>query len=97
MLTRRTLVTLAAAVTIFAAQPAGAQDKSIVVASTTSTQDSACSGTSCRSLRRRPASTSKSLRRAPARRSTPENAATPTWCSFTPEDQKRNLSPTVSV
>ncbi len=44
MLTRRTLVTLAAAVTIFAAQPAGAQDKSIVVASTTSTQDSGLFG-----------------------------------------------------
>ena len=44
MLTRRTLVTLAAAVTVLAAQPAGAQDKSIVVASTTSTQDSGLFG-----------------------------------------------------
>ncbi len=44
MFTRRTLVTLAALVTVFAALPAGAQDKSIVVASTTSTQDSGLFG-----------------------------------------------------
>ena len=40
MPTRRTLVVVAAAVALLAAAPALAQDKSIVVASTTSTQDS---------------------------------------------------------
>jgi tungstate transport system substrate-binding protein len=44
MLTRRTWIMLAAAVTVLAAQPADAQDKSIVVSSTTSTQDSGLFG-----------------------------------------------------
>ena len=44
MLTRRTLATVAAAITILAAQPTYAQDKSIVVSSTTSTQDSGLFG-----------------------------------------------------
>ena len=37
--------------------PAAGQDKSIVVASTTSTQDSGLFATSCRCSRRRPGST----------------------------------------
>jgi tungstate transport system substrate-binding protein len=44
MPTRRSLVVLAATITLVAAAPAGAQDKSIVVASTTSTQDSGLFG-----------------------------------------------------
>src|ERR1700755_1486837 len=44
MPTRRALATLAAAITVFAAQPSYAQDKSIVVSSTTSTQDSGLFG-----------------------------------------------------
>jgi len=40
MPTRRSLVVLAATITLVVAAPARAQDKSIVVASTTSTQDS---------------------------------------------------------
>src|SRR6201993_2753815 len=40
MPTRRSLVVLAATITLVAAAPAAAQDKSIVVASTTSTPDS---------------------------------------------------------
>jgi len=44
MPTRRTLVVVAAAVALLAAAPALAQDKSIVVASTTSTQDSGLFG-----------------------------------------------------
>ena len=44
MPTRRSLVVLAATITLVAAAPAGAQDKSIVVASTTSTQDSGLYG-----------------------------------------------------
>jgi tungstate transport system substrate-binding protein len=41
---RRSLFVLAATITLVAAAPAGAQDKSIVVASTTSTQDSGLFG-----------------------------------------------------
>ena len=44
MPTRRSLVVLAATITLVAAAPARAQDKSIVVASTTSTQDSGLFG-----------------------------------------------------
>src|SRR5262245_38510037 len=44
MPTRRNLVVLAATITLVAAAPARAQDKSIVVASTTSTQDSGLFG-----------------------------------------------------
>src|SRR5438128_11103379 len=44
MPTRRSLVVLAATITLIAAAPARAQDKSIVVASTTSTQDSGLFG-----------------------------------------------------
>src|SRR6201981_1018633 len=44
MPTRRSLVVLAATITLVAAAPAAAQDKSIVVASTTSTQDSGLFG-----------------------------------------------------
>jgi tungstate transport system substrate-binding protein len=44
MPTRRSLVVLAATITLITAAPAGAQDKSIVVASTTSTQDSGLFG-----------------------------------------------------
>jgi tungstate transport system substrate-binding protein len=44
MPTRRSLVVLAATITLVAAAPALAQDKSIVVASTTSTQDSGLFG-----------------------------------------------------
>src|SRR5262249_6451140 len=44
MPTRRSLVLLAATITLVAAAPARAQDKSIVVASTTSTQDSGLFG-----------------------------------------------------
>ncbi len=44
MPTRRSLVVLAATITLVAAAPAPAQDKSIVVASTTSTQDSGLFG-----------------------------------------------------
>jgi tungstate transport system substrate-binding protein len=44
MLTRRSLVVLAATITFIAAAPARAQDKSIVVASTTSTQASGLFG-----------------------------------------------------
>jgi tungstate transport system substrate-binding protein len=44
MPTRRSLVVLAATITLIAAAPAHAQDKSIVVASTTSTQDSGLFG-----------------------------------------------------
>jgi len=44
MPTRRSLVVLAATITLVAALPARAQDKSIVVASTTSTQDSSLFG-----------------------------------------------------
>src|SRR6476660_3866140 len=40
MPTRRSLLVLAATVALVAAEPVGAQDKSIIVASTTSTQDS---------------------------------------------------------
>src|SRR4029077_13781699 len=40
MPTRRSLVVLAATITLIVAAPARAQDKSIVVASTTSTEDS---------------------------------------------------------
>ncbi len=44
MPTRRSLLLLAATIALFAAAPAHAQDKSIVVASTTSTQDSGLFG-----------------------------------------------------
>src|SRR5712671_162578 len=44
MPTRRSLVVLAATITLVAAAPVRAQDKSIVVASTTSTQDSGLFG-----------------------------------------------------
>src|SRR6202158_635811 len=44
MLTRRMLFVLAAAAAVLGAAPAHAQDKSIVVASTTSTQDSGLFG-----------------------------------------------------
>src|SRR6266851_9264511 len=44
MLIRRTLLVIAAAAAVLAALPARAQDKSIVVASTTSTQDSGLFG-----------------------------------------------------
>src|SRR6516165_10436873 len=44
MPTRRSLLVLAAAVALIAAGPARARDKSIVVASTTSTQDSGLFG-----------------------------------------------------
>jgi len=44
MPTRRSLVVLAATITLVAAAPARAQDRSIVVASTTSTQDSGLFG-----------------------------------------------------
>src|SRR5262249_11874487 len=44
MPTRRSLVVLAATITLLAAAPAHAQEKSIVVASTTSTQDSGLFG-----------------------------------------------------
>jgi tungstate transport system substrate-binding protein len=44
MLTRRSLLLLAATITLLAGAPARAQDKSIVVASTTSTQDSGLFG-----------------------------------------------------
>ena len=44
MPTRRSLVVLAATITLVAAAPARAQDKSVVVASTTSTQDSGLFG-----------------------------------------------------
>src|SRR5262249_44043568 len=44
MPTRRSLVVLVATITLVAAAPAGAQDRSIVVASTTSTQDSGLFG-----------------------------------------------------
>src|SRR6266404_249716 len=44
MPTRRSLVVLAATITLVVAAPARAQDKSIVVASTTSTQDSGLFG-----------------------------------------------------
>jgi tungstate transport system substrate-binding protein len=44
MLTRRSLLLLAATIALFAGAPAHAQDKSIVVASTTSTQDSGLFG-----------------------------------------------------
>src|SRR5438034_3442316 len=44
MPTRRSLVVLAATITLVAAAPGRAQDKSIVVASTTSTQDSGLFG-----------------------------------------------------
>ena len=44
MPTRRSLVVFAATITLIAAAPARAQDKSIVVASTTSTQDSGLFG-----------------------------------------------------
>src|SRR6476660_6979654 len=44
MPTRRSLLVLAATVALVAAEPVGAQDKSIIVSSTTSTQDSGLFG-----------------------------------------------------
>ena len=47
MLTRRTLLIIATTAAVLATAPAHAQDKSIVVASTTSTQDSGLFGHIC--------------------------------------------------
>ena len=55
MMIRRSLIGLLAALAL--AVPALAQEKSITVASTTSTQDPACSAIYCRCSRRAPAST----------------------------------------
>ena len=57
MLNRRLAIVLALSLGLAASAPALAQDKSIVVASTTSTQDSACSVTFCRCSRQKAAST----------------------------------------
>lgn len=57
MFTRRLLIALTAlALATPALAPSFAQEKSIVVASTTSTRIPACSATCCRCSRRKPAS-----------------------------------------
>ena len=53
MLSRRTLIASIALGVIIVAPPAYAQDKSIIVASTTSTQDSGLFESYCRSLNKR--------------------------------------------
>ena len=74
---------------------ASAQDRTITVASTTSTEQS---GLFSQLLPKFTAATGigvKVVRSAPARRSTSAGAAMPTWCSFTTRSRKRNSSPRV--
>ena len=56
MFNRRTLIAAVAAAAVLFGAPVSAQDKSIVVSSTTSTQDSACLGTFFRCSSRKPES-----------------------------------------
>ena len=72
---------------------AWAQEQSIVVASTTSTQDSGLFGYLLPIVKQKTGVEVKVLAQALARRSTRRVAATPTWCSFTPDRQRRNFSP----
>src|SRR5262249_3915743 len=90
MPTRRSLVVLAATITLVAAAPARAQDRSIVVASTTSTQDSGLFGHILPLFKQKTGIVVKVVAQVPARRSTPRAAAMPTWFWCMPGRQRRN-------
>jgi len=92
MFTRRLLLaaTFCAALS---ATPTLAQDKSIVVASTTSTQDSGLFEYLLPLFKKKTGITVKVVAQGTGRRSTPAGAAMPTWCSCTPNRRKKNSSP----
>ena len=81
MKTRRAL--LGCIFALWPALGAVAQERSITVASTTSTEQSVCSVISCRRSRPEPAFRSGSSRSAPDKRSTSAGAGMPTWFSCT--------------
>ena len=87
MLSRRLLLAVAA---IALAAPAIAQEKSIVVSSTTSTQDSGLFGYMLPIFKQKTGIDVKVVAQGTGRRSTPRGAAMPTWCSCTPSRRKRN-------
>ncbi len=83
MFNRRMLIAAVAAAAVLSGAPVSAQDKSIVVSSTTSTQDSGLFGHILPLFKQKTGIEVKVVRRAPARRSTPAGAAMPTWFSCT--------------
>jgi hypothetical protein len=88
MFIRRLLIAVAAGV-VFAAT-AVAQDKSILVASTTSTQDSGLFGHLLPLFKSKTGIDVRSSRKAPARRSIPAAVAMPTSCSYTRGPRRKN-------
>ena len=78
-------------VTFFSAVQALAQEKSIVVASTTSTQDSGLFEYLLPIFQQKTGIAVKVIAQAPNRHSTLVGAVTPTSCSFTRNRQKRSF------
>ena len=73
--------------------PAMAQDRSIVVASTTSTQDSGLFGYLLPIFKAKTGIEVKVIAQGTGKRSTPRGAAMRMWCSFMPNRRKRSFSP----
>ena len=90
MPTRRSLFVLAATVALVAAGPVGAQDKSIVVASTTSTQDSGLFGHILPLFKAKTGIDVKVVARGTGQALDMARAAMPTWFWCMPGRQRRN-------
>ena len=95
MPTRRSLVVLAATITLVAAAPARAQDKSIVVASTTSTQDSGLFGHILPLFKAKTGIAVKVVAQGTGQARDTGLRGDATCCSCTPRRRRRNSSPTV--
>jgi ABC-type tungstate transport system permease subunit len=95
MLTRRLLII--AAVTACLVTQGDAQDKSIVVASTTSTQDSGLFGYLLPIFIQKTGIAVKVVARVQARHSTPHGAVTLTWYSCMLNRLNSNFCPRVSA
>ena len=89
MLTRRLLI--AATASLVFAGHAVAQDKSIVVASTTSTQDSGLFGHILPMFKAKTGIDVKVVAQGTGRRSIPPAAAMPTWCSSMQSLRKKSF------
>jgi tungstate transport system substrate-binding protein len=97
MPTRRTLFSLAIAAVLAGTAIASAQDKSIVVSSTTSTQDSGLFGYILPLFKTKTGITVRVVSQGTDQALDTGQRGDAAWCSFTPSRRRRNLSPTDSA
>ena len=95
--TRRGLVTLAVMAALFVGGTAQAQDKSILVASTTSTQDTGLFGRILPLFKQKTGIEVRVIAEGTGQALDTGAGATPMWCSCTPSHSRRNSSPRATV